>query len=179
MTEKQEAILSVALRLFAEQGYDTTPTSQIAREAGVSEGLVFRHFTSKEGLLMAVMAEGQERIRARVEVIERETDPRRVLALLIETPVALVGEAPEFWALQTAMKFRSSLALKLKKQGDYFGKLPVLMAGAFAALGYAAPERETELLTLLLEGLGTTLMTQPNALNAEQTTQFIKSKYQL
>jgi AcrR family transcriptional regulator len=179
MTEKQEAILSVALRLFAEQGYDSTPTSQIAREAGVSEGLVFRHFINKEGLLMAVMAEGQERIRARVEVIERETDPRRVLALLIETPAALISEAQEFWALQTAMKFRSTLAMKVKQQGDYFGKLPVLMAGAFAALGYQQPDRETELLTLLLEGLGTTLMTQPDAINAQETVQFIKSKYQV
>ena len=46
----KENILHTALRLFAEQGYDRTPTSQIAREAGVSEGLIFRHYGSKAGL---------------------------------------------------------------------------------------------------------------------------------
>ncbi len=179
MTEKQESILSVALRLFAERGYDNTPTSQIAREAGVSEGLVFRHFGNKEGLLVAIMEEGQARIKTWVDVIERETDPRRVLTLTIDLPVALIAEAREFWILQTAMKFRSKLAASWKQQGNYFGKLPLLMANAFAQLGYEQPERETEVLTLLLEGLGTVLMTQPDALNADETVRFIKSKYQL
>ncbi len=179
MTEKQEAILVVALRLFAEQGYDNTPTSQIAREAGVSEGLVFRHFSNKEGLLLAIMAEGQAKIRARVEAIEGQTDPRQLLALLIETPVALITEAQEFWTLQTAIKFRSKLAVSLKQQVNYLGKLPELMVSAFAKLGYEDPIRETELLTLLLEGFGMMLMTQPDSINAEQTVAFIKSKYQL
>jgi AcrR family transcriptional regulator len=51
MTEKKELILQTALRLFSEQGYEATPTNRIAKEAGVSEGLIFRHFENKEGLL--------------------------------------------------------------------------------------------------------------------------------
>ncbi|MGB1038827.1 MAG: helix-turn-helix domain-containing protein, partial [Bacteroidia bacterium] len=38
MTEKQIAILEVALRLFSSRGFDAVPTSLIAKEAGVSEG---------------------------------------------------------------------------------------------------------------------------------------------
>ena len=38
----EERIMEAALKLFAEQGYAGTPTSQIANEAGVSEGTIFK-----------------------------------------------------------------------------------------------------------------------------------------
>lgn len=47
-----EALLQAALELFEEYGYDATGTAQIARHAGVSEMTLFRHFPSKEALLL-------------------------------------------------------------------------------------------------------------------------------
>ena len=44
MTEKQISILESALELFSSKGFDAVPTSLIAKQAGVSEGLIFRHF---------------------------------------------------------------------------------------------------------------------------------------
>lgn len=41
-----------ALRLFTEHGYDGTTTAQVAQHAGVSEMTLFRHFPSKEALLL-------------------------------------------------------------------------------------------------------------------------------
>jgi AcrR family transcriptional regulator len=51
---KRARILDAALTLFAEGGYEATSTSSIAKLAGVSEGTVFHHFGSKQGLLAAV-----------------------------------------------------------------------------------------------------------------------------
>ena len=48
--EKRERLLEAAKVLFAEQGFDATSTAQIARAAGVSEGILFHHFGSKKGL---------------------------------------------------------------------------------------------------------------------------------
>lgn len=52
MTEKKKKILEVSIDLFAKNGYSNTSTSQIAREAEVAEGTIFKHFGSKENLLI-------------------------------------------------------------------------------------------------------------------------------
>ena len=51
MTEKQKEILNSALKLIAKQGFQATSTRSIAKEAGVSEGLIFRYFQNKKGSL--------------------------------------------------------------------------------------------------------------------------------
>lgn len=52
---RREEILRTALGLFAAQGFDATSTKQIAKEAGIAEGLVFHYFPTKAGLLTAIL----------------------------------------------------------------------------------------------------------------------------
>lgn len=50
-TEKRDKILQVALKLFVEQGFRGTSTSQIAKVAEVATGTLFHHFKNKEELI--------------------------------------------------------------------------------------------------------------------------------
>ncbi len=50
---RQQRILGVALRHFAERGYEGVRIEEIAREAGVAKGAVFGYFGSKAGLFLA------------------------------------------------------------------------------------------------------------------------------
>jgi len=56
MTEKQKSILQASIRLFAEKGFHASSTAEIAKEAGVAEGTIFRHYKSKKDILLAVVA---------------------------------------------------------------------------------------------------------------------------
>lgn len=56
--QRREQIRETALRLFAEQGFAATSTRQIAREVGVTEGLIFHYFPSKEALFSAILESG-------------------------------------------------------------------------------------------------------------------------
>lgn len=49
--EKEALILETALHLFAKNGYLSTSVSLIAKEAGISKGLMYNYFKSKEELL--------------------------------------------------------------------------------------------------------------------------------
>jgi len=62
LSAKQQAVLQVSLNLFAEQGFDRTSTSEIAKAAGVSEGTVFKQFKTKEGILKAIVAPGLDHV---------------------------------------------------------------------------------------------------------------------
>ena len=57
-------ILGTALRLFAERGFDGTSTRQIAKEAGIAEGLIFHYFPTKASLLTAILEDRLEGRRA-------------------------------------------------------------------------------------------------------------------
>lgn len=54
MTEKQINILSAAIELFSEKGYEATATSEIAKKAQVAEGTIFRYYKTKKELLYAI-----------------------------------------------------------------------------------------------------------------------------
>lgn len=51
----RENIQAVALRLFAEQGYESTSMRQIAEELGFTKAALYYHFNSKEDIVRALM----------------------------------------------------------------------------------------------------------------------------
>ena len=53
--QRRQDILEASLKIFAEKGYNGSTTAEIARSAGVAEGTIFRHFTTKKELLIAVL----------------------------------------------------------------------------------------------------------------------------
>ena len=55
MKSKKTLILEAALELFSTKGFSATTTLDISNTAGVSEGLIFRHFINKEGLFQALV----------------------------------------------------------------------------------------------------------------------------
>ena len=65
--ERRAAILNAALIVFAERSYAGATTAQIARQAGVSEPILYRHFASKRNLYVACLDEAWQRIRTRIE----------------------------------------------------------------------------------------------------------------
>ena len=53
--ETRERILQAAMASFAERGYDATPVSAICRDAGVSKGAFYHHFSSKQAVFLELL----------------------------------------------------------------------------------------------------------------------------
>lgn len=55
MSEKERKILDAAIAVIAEKGFSAASTSEIARQAGVAEGTIFRYFKTKKDILRGIL----------------------------------------------------------------------------------------------------------------------------
>ena len=75
--ERRAAIVEAALQVFGERSYVRATTAEIARAAGVSEPILYRHFTSKRDLYIACLDAMSARLQETAEsIIAAEPDPR-------------------------------------------------------------------------------------------------------
>lgn len=54
---RRTQILDAAARVFADRGYHRTTVRDVAREAGIADGTIYLYFTSKQELLLALIAQ--------------------------------------------------------------------------------------------------------------------------
>lgn len=64
----REQIIRTATRIYTEQGFNT-PTSVIAKEAGVSHGALFAHFPTREVLILALLVRFLEEVGGRLHIL--------------------------------------------------------------------------------------------------------------
>jgi len=89
---KKTLIMDVALQQFAGEGYFKTTIDHIARHAGISKGLMYNYFESKESLLSAIIQRSVKEIDAYMDINkdgflseeEFEFFVRRIAQVLIE-----------------------------------------------------------------------------------------------
>ncbi len=173
MTEKQERILNAALHLFAEEGYRVTPTSKVAKQAGVSEGLIFRHYENKEGLLNAIIKMSEERFKELFANVLQESEPSRVIKQTLEIydMKNLTEEDVNFWKLIFKIKWEMG-----KDDDEQLKPLEQALTNAFEKLGYSKPIKEAQLLMVTLEGLTTTTFLN-QAFDNKGMIELLKEKY--
>ena len=145
---KKNSILTSALTLFAQRGIDGTSTRSIAENASVSEGLIFRHFRSKDGLVDAILALGIEKITPIIDQIATEHSPKQRLRNIILGLANIPEEDYPFWKFVFMLKLRED-----HHGGSLAHQLQPLIEKEFKALGYARADNEAQLLMCSLDGL--------------------------
>ena len=74
MIEKQQEILKAALKLFVAFGFHATPTSKIAKEAGVANGTLFHYYKTKDDLILALYTDVKLRLTEHMYVNVNKDD---------------------------------------------------------------------------------------------------------
>jgi AcrR family transcriptional regulator len=81
--ERKAAVLDCACGIFSAGSYHGTTTAEIARKAGVTEPVLYRHFESKRDLYLAVLEESWRRLRELWnQAVDDEPDPRFWIAAM-------------------------------------------------------------------------------------------------
>jgi AcrR family transcriptional regulator len=79
--DRRRHLVETAIRLFTEGTYHGTTTAEIARAAGVSEPILYRHFASKRDLYLAALEHVWEKTR---ELWERKLDEASDVCAAVE-----------------------------------------------------------------------------------------------
>ncbi|WP_049683271.1 TetR/AcrR family transcriptional regulator [Peribacillus loiseleuriae] len=63
MDGKKLEIIPIAMRLFSEKGYESTTVDEIAKESGMAKGSFYKHFNSKEDLLLEIFIQMPKQVK--------------------------------------------------------------------------------------------------------------------
>jgi TetR/AcrR family transcriptional regulator len=135
---RRQQIVEATLSLLAEFPLDQLSTRQIARAIGVSQPALFRHFSSRDDLLLAVIAASRAELAGVAESILSEgSDPsaqlqalaRQLLDHLDRNPGlprllfanVASGEGPLLSAIRQLYSMQTSLVAELVRQGQREG----------------------------------------------------------
>ena len=84
---RRQAVLDTACRVFSRSSYRGATTAEIAREAGISEPILYRHFGSKRDLYLACLDEAWRSFRATCEDAIA-ADPAKCLGAIADAYMA-------------------------------------------------------------------------------------------
>src|SRR3954466_652518 len=95
--ERREAVLEAGMTVFAEKGFLGTPTTEVAKAAGISQAYLFRLFPTKTDLVLAVVQRSNDRIaeafvRAAAQAKARGETGEEVLLAMGEAYGALLED---------------------------------------------------------------------------------------
>jgi len=172
MTEKQISILHTALKLFSNKGFNAVSTSLIAKEAGVSEGLIFRHFQNKIGLLQAIMQMGKEKVDVMLEQIAQLVDPAQRVQAIMELPFHIEEEEYPFWRLVYALKWQDEY------YDDEMSKpTKEILVRALTEMKYADADAEANLIMSYVDGFATTVLLKRDSTDLTLLLETLRKKY--
>ena len=149
----RQKITEAALELFANQGYHATSVSKIARKAGVSKGLIYNYYSSKEEILEAIIHAANEESEALIEGIF-EGNPkeqlRNVLHYLFEMLEVDFHRTKLFLSLVAQVE---NIDFIHRLGVEKYNKTMTLLEGLFAQLAYKNPKAEAQFITAFIDGL--------------------------
>ncbi len=98
--DRPDEVLDAALRLFASNGFAATKVEDIALEAGISKGAIYRYFSSKDEIFESLVRRAVAPIAERASKIAETSreDPRIILKTLLTIAIVKLSD-PEILAV--------------------------------------------------------------------------------
>ena len=150
----RKKILESAMTLFSKKGYDGTSINMIAKNAGVSKGLIYNYFDTKEEIVKEVILYmigiGTEFMRDGLKL----KDPMAKLKFLIIDSMKTYIEYKEMAKLFMGFTFQIDIFNIIKDEMKVISEqLFAFVEDIFEGLGFPDPKLETKLLTSALDGI--------------------------
>lgn len=116
--EKKALIMDVALEHFASKGYHITTISHIARHAGISKGLMYNYFKSKEQLLTEIVNRSMEEVASYLDPDNDGYLSEEEFELFVRKLFLILREKISFWRLFYQLLMQKEVRTQLMKSAN-------------------------------------------------------------
>jgi AcrR family transcriptional regulator len=176
--KSREKIILAAMELFSRQTYHNTSVADISKQAGVSKGLIYNYFTTKEDILNGIL----DYLFAIGDQMVAET---RAAGTAREELRHLIGQVFRFLHQQALIsRMLIPLALEMgkfdfinevidRKMRDYLG----LLVQIFKEMQYPDPEMEAWTLGVLFDGISLDYNVMGDRMPLDRMEQYLYKKY--
>ena len=170
--------MRATIRCLAREGYSGLTMKKVAREAGVSQGILHYYFADKRAILVATLERVMADLHRRVLREARGTrDPRHRLRALIGVCLSVATEAREFWIVfvefwgemmhdRTLLRINAELYARVRR-----------LIGSIVAQGTRSglfrrvnPEHAGAVILALVDGLSLQVTFDPKAFGLARAT---------
>ncbi len=154
--DRKEQIMKSALLLFAKEGYGHVSIASLAKHAGISKGLMYNYFESKEELLKSVIDFSMTEILDYFDPNKDGILTQDEFELFIRNTFRLMREEREFYTLFFGLIIQPNVIEHFKNSSviSFFQQYFVMFESYFREQGFEDPLLEVLNLSIIIEGMG-------------------------
>jgi AcrR family transcriptional regulator len=160
--EKKKLIMDVALELFAKNGFHATSISQITKAAGISKGLVYNYFSSKQEILEEISRWAFDTIYSNFDADNDGILTKEEFIHFIRLTIRSTIDKKEFWKLYFALIFQPHILEDYTKKYEAKGwRIAGMLRKFIESQGSSDPDKDLFAISCLLKGMSLLLVTAP------------------
>ena len=177
--EKRELILDTALELFAEKGFHTTSVEQIAKKAGISKGLTYNYFESKNAILDAILKTGFDAIYAHFDIDNDGVLSYNEFEFFIRKSFIAMTENRSFWKLYFSLMMQPVVTeTYINTYAETSANLSEILIRFLTEQGSTDPMKDILMVSSLVKGAYLILVTSPGFFDENKFTDTILEGFQ-
>lgn len=174
----KQNIIDAALKLFAQRGYYGTSIADIAKEAGISKGLAYNYFKSKNDLAEAIFSQLYLFFDQYDKLFAEVTDPYKLIELMIKGTFKHLRENEEFWKLYTSFALQWEVSDKMKILFEEIEKKYLKkMENVFRKIGLKNPKAESYFLGAMFDGISIDYLLDKDKYPLKSVERLLLKKY--
>lgn len=175
---KRKQIMDSALEIFAEKGFAATSINMIATNAGISKGLIYNYFTSKEDLINTIALIGFDEF---LVGIDRNNDGKLTedeLIYFIGNTFEKLQTNTHYWKLYFLLMVQPEVIKLIEaKLMEFAIPLFISLEAYYKSKGVQNPMAHARLIGAVLDGVCLNYVIEPDNFPLEDIKKIIIDKF--
>ncbi len=175
---KKKLIMETAIELFANEGYYPTSISKIADKAGISKGLLYNYFESKEKLLMEILQSGIDEFMDYFDPDKDGNLTDEEFRYFIESVFNEMKNRSNYWKLYMSLALQPTVFKILQhKYRNLVNTTLLIMEKFYKRKKHDNPKMQAMIFGAFMDGLCLNYVMDPNNFPVDEIKEYVIQHY--